>query len=160
MTDREEIEKEIDQHLNFIELVKSQLRGISYVQNKEILDKLKEFLGLKYYRVWMWEEDAWKCPYTSIKFKTAQDLPNLNLIVPDVEEPCWFLFQLWTLSGPPIYEGTIKQIEKITRQQNDLKYEYYIIPKDFRWLIAKDHKNEMIAIGEEVENKLDRLKNI
>jgi hypothetical protein len=70
--------------------------------------------------------------------------------VPDPQELVWFLFHMWTLSGPPVYEGTTVEIEKITKERNNLRC--YIIAKDFSWLVAKDHRNEVIAIGEKVEH--------
>lgn len=34
---------------------------------------------------------------------------------------------------------------------------YYVIAKDFSWLVAKSRRNEFIAIGEDVEKNLRRF---
>ena len=152
---KSELMQSVNEDRYLLELIKEQLRQIDDAQQRDVLDRLKQFLGVRHHRLWKWEE--LNRAYTSIQFEDPQSLPYLGQLVPDPQEPVWFLFHVWTLSGPPVYEGTIVEIGKIIKERNNLQC--YIIAKHFSWLVAKNHRNEVIAIGEEVERNLNQLSN-
>lgn len=149
------LKQSMDEDRHLLELIEKRLRQINYAKQRDVVDRLKQFLGLKHYGLWQWEE--LNRAYTSIQCKDSQSLPRLSQIVTNPQEPVWFLFDLMFLSGYPVYEGTIVEIEEITKERNNLRC--YIIAKDFSWLVAKNHRNEVIAIGEDVERNLNQLRN-
>ena len=82
---------------------------------------------------------------------------HLGQILPSTDKVAWFLVDLPLLSGRPIFEAEIGVIEEIVGKCRI--FEYYVIAKDFSWVVAKNRHDEIFVMGEVVETNYGKLKN-
>jgi hypothetical protein len=85
-----------------------------YGHEEGFFARLKRFLGRENMEdyVWMWEKP--NRPHTYVRFENLQDSPDLRKLTPNTQEPVWFVVEIWSLSGWPVYEGMLREIEEIT----------------------------------------------
>lgn len=140
---------ETNQIIGFIE----NLCGKSIVHDEIFYKKLKKILDMENIQdyQWLWRDKP-HCPHTTVNFESPKHIPQIVHLLPDKPIPIWFLVDISAyLSCWYVYNGTFAALENITKAYKFSQY--YIIAKDFSWLLRKTNK-EFIAIGEDVENKL------
>jgi len=129
------------------------LQELDYGLNNEIFQKIYKHLSV------LRESPAWIgfwSPLDSIPSSNWQIVLPLSQLVPKKDEVVWFMVDLPLLSLWPVFEGNIDIIEKVSNQCRLL--EYYVISKDFSWVIAKSRHDEIFVNGDEVERNLMKLK--
>jgi hypothetical protein len=90
-----------------------------------------------------------------VEFDKAIPIPSISRLLPDHPVPIWFHVDIdLLLSGWFLYDATFTNVEKILEKYKFSQY--YIAAKDFGWLIQKVDRR-LIAIGDEVENKLKQF---
>jgi len=104
-------------------------------------------------RQWSWED--FRTPAVMVEFPESNGYCYLNRIVPSIYEPLWFIAETVGSDCFPVYEGKIEDIQAIIEECP--AFEYYLVPKDFHWLVCENHHNVVFAIGAEVERQLREI---
>ena len=126
-------------------------RELPESQGEQIfLDALKHFVASGDRR-WWWED--FRQPSTTIKLEDAyRILPSL---VPDEAELVWFIAEDDQLPFFPVFESNVQSISQIVGECYG--FEYYIVQKQFEWLICENHHDTLFGIGKVVEMKIKAL---
>lgn len=101
-------------------------------------------------RRWWWE--SFSKPSESVHFTNGKGFEIITEIVPNKNEPVWFIAEEDQLPFYPIFECTPELIQKIIGEC--YSFEYYIIPKSKEWLLCETHHDFIVGIGESVTKKL------
>ncbi len=105
-------------------------------------------------RRWWWE--AFKLPSEYITYDEDSGFEKLVELVPDSKEEIWFMVEDDKLPHYPIYESSTENITKIIGEC--FAYEYYLIPKNKRWLLCETHHNSIVGVGKEVISKIEKAR--
>jgi hypothetical protein len=104
---------------------------------------------------WWWEN--FQQPYLKVLFPKQNGSEYLSRIVPDSDEMLWFIVGVAESEAISVYEGRIAELQSLIGECPF--FEYYIVPKDFRWLLCENHHNYIFAVGREVEHRLLLIEN-
>lgn len=137
--------KEVEAAIEFLELgavvtrVPSPQAEVLY---KELLDVFVEGGD----RRWWWE--SFKSESQSVTFDNGMGFQRLGEFVPNPKEILWLVVEDDQLPFYPIFEASTEDIQKIIGEC--FAFEYYLIPKNKRWLLCENHHNSVIGVGDEV----------
>lgn len=146
-TIKDEIE-EAKQELGFTD---SDIRLLPDAEGFQVLSTALNQFVASGDRRWWWED--FKLPASRVEFPDSSiGFQLLVKIVPSAEEKVWFIVEDDQLPFFPVYEANTTTIQAVIGEC--YHYEYYIVAKDFSWLICDTHHNEIIAIGQQVETNL------
>jgi hypothetical protein len=98
---------------------------------------------------WWWEHFS---SGTGVDFPAGDGWQHISEFVPDPGEHVWFIVEDDSLPFYPVYDAKASAIPAVIAECYG--FEYYIIPRDFRWLLCETHHNRMIGVGEILEDKL------
>lgn len=102
-------------------------------------------------RRWWWED--FRKPSASIKLQDAfRILPSL---VPDKAELVWFITEDDQLPFFPVFESNVQSVSQILGECYG--FEYYIVQKQFEWLLCENHHDTLFGIGKVVEVRMKEL---
>jgi hypothetical protein len=101
-------------------------------------------------RTWWWE--AFRFPATSVYFDDGKGWERLTQLVPSASEKVWFIVGEDGSRYGPVYETSTEVVQQVLGEC--YPFEYYLVAKDFSWLIGENHHDVMFAIGELVEANL------
>lgn len=110
---------------------------------------LQQFVGPEHRR-WWWE--AFLEPGVSVPFSAGDGWRKLPSIVPNPTEPVWFIAEDDQLPQYPVFEMSAEVATRIIGECYG--FEYYLVAKDFSWLICETHHNVVCAVGTAVEGRL------
>jgi hypothetical protein len=146
----DEITQEIEEARKTLGLSESDLRllpdeeGISVYKTAE--QRFVKTSGL----TWWWED--FRFPVTSVCFHDGKGWERLIELVPSVNEKIWFIAGEDGSRYGPVYEASTQIIQQVIGEC--YCFEYYLVAKDWSWLIGENHHDVVFAIGEPVESKL------
>ena len=103
---------------------------------------------------WWW--DNFRENYSSLYFENGKGFLKLNEICPDPKENVWFVAESSALPFFPVYDGTVEAIQRVLGECH--AFEYYLINKDYRWLVCENHHDVVFAVGSPVKERLEQLK--
>jgi hypothetical protein len=103
---------------------------------------LHRFTGGKDGR-WWWEH--FTMPRTSVHFSDGLGFKRISRLVPNVDERVWFVAEDDQLPYFPVYESTPSIIQSLIGECYG--FEYYLIAKDFSWLLCETHHNTVVGLG-------------
>lgn len=146
-----QITEEIENAINLLKLSTSVKRVDASDEEELFYDLLNTFVEGGDRR-WWWE--AFKAP--SDFFCPESGYEELTSLVPDRNEKVWFVVEDDQLPNYPIYEASTEQIVKIIGEC--FAYEYYLVPKDKRWLLCETHHKSIVGVGKEVLHKIEKAK--
>jgi hypothetical protein len=101
-------------------------------------------------RQWWWE--SFHKPYTFASFESGDGWRYIPQITPDPNELVWFIAEESRLPHYPIFETSPLIASKIIGECYG--FEYYLVSKDYSWLVCENHHNMVFAVGDEVEARL------
>lgn len=104
-------------------------------------------------RRWWWED--FRFPSTSVHFSDQKGFERIGEVVPSKREKVWFIVEEDQLPFYPVYEATPEAIQAVIGECYG--FEYYLIAKDLKWLVCETHHDGLIAIGTEVEKRLQQF---
>ena len=76
-------------------------------------------------------------------------------LVPDKAELVWFIAEDDQLPFYPVYESNVQSIPQIVGKCYG--FEYYIVQKQFDWLLCDNHHDTLIGVGKAVEMRIKAL---
>ena len=101
-------------------------------------------------RRWWWE--SFKRSPVSHKFAGGDGWRRLPELVPDPNEPVWFIAEENALPFYPVFELTPADASTILGECYG--FEFYLMPKNYSWLLCENHHNTVFALGEPVSSRL------
>lgn len=101
-------------------------------------------------RRWWWED--FRLSGKSVSYDDGQGWRRVPRIAPHADELVWFIAEDNSLSQYPVFETTPKVASLVIGECYG--FEYYLIAKDFSWLLCETHHNVMCAVGAPVEVRL------
>jgi hypothetical protein len=102
-------------------------------------------------RRWWWED--FREQATSVMFESGDGWRHIAKIVLDPDELVWFVAEENQLPHYPVFETTPRIASQVIGECYG--FEYYLIAKDFRWLLCETHHNRLLAIGFPVQERLE-----
>jgi len=144
------ITTEIQKATEVLNFKESDIRLLASGESRPLyFDLLKTFVHGKDRR-WWWEDFVEKAE----SFQPNENNGYLRIpsLVPDPLEVVWFVVEECSLDHYPIYETTPSVATKVIGECYG--FEYYLIPKDRRWLLCENHHNRLIGLGDSVVQKL------
>ncbi|MDR2212928.1 MAG: hypothetical protein LBE21_04810 [Pseudomonadales bacterium] len=104
---------------------------------------------------WWWEALREPVAYMNPPLDT---LATLKALV-NSDEPVWFVVEADSPKKQGnfwLYESTIEPICAVLQALPFV--EYYVVARKMQWLICENHHNQLIASGEPMASKLERLR--
>jgi hypothetical protein len=101
-------------------------------------------------RRWWWED--FREPGTSVMFEDGDGWKLMPEFVPNPDEVVWFIAEEDQLPHNPVFETTPRIASKIIGECYG--FEFYLIAKNFDWLLCETHHNRVCAVGPAVEQRL------
>ncbi len=92
---------------------------------------------------WWWE--AFRMPTTARQFTDGRGFERLTEIVPDPGQTVWLVVEEASTRGFGVFEATVEASQSVVGEC--AAFEYYLISKDFGWLVCENHHDVMIASG-------------
>lgn len=137
-----EVTTEIETAITTLELDKSIISKIEPQYNSQLYYELLAFFVKGNDRRWWWE--AFK---SSFSFKRLDYPPNnFSEIIPDLTRKVWLMIEDDQEPYYPIYDVDPTYICNILNEC--FGFEYYIIDKDYKWLLCENHHGSLIGVGD------------
>jgi hypothetical protein len=133
--------------------VRERVRRVSDAEAERVnLDLLDTFV-VGGDRRWWWE--AFRGPTAARVFDDGSAFRRLVELVPNAMEECWFVVEDDDAPFYPVWEATPADAAHVIGEC--FAFEYYIVPKDKRWLLCENHHNRVVGVGEEVISAMQAL---
>ncbi len=104
-------------------------------------------------RLWLWE--GFKGEHFALPLDEPGGWHWLSRLVPP-DEQVWLLAEDWDgqkLEGNYwLFRGRVGAIGAVLREL--FAFEYYIVAKDFQWLLCETHHNMLIGVGTHITERL------
>jgi hypothetical protein len=100
---------------------------------------------------WWWEHFA---SDTGVQFLNGDGWRYIPDMVPDPNEQMWFIAEDSQLPFFPVYETTPALVPSVIAECHG--FEFYMIQKDFEWLLCRNHHDFIVGVGHFVEEKLKK----
>jgi hypothetical protein len=97
---------------------------------------------------WWWEHFP---KSESAHLPNGAALQRLLEVVPDPDERVWFIAEDFVAPQYSVWEATVRDIQATLLECYG--FEYYLVQKDFRWLVCENHHEMLIGVGDEVEER-------
>jgi hypothetical protein len=146
-----ELTDEIDRAVEFLQLtgsVKRLPRAEVEDVNRQVLARFADGNRLR----WWWEAFT---ESQSAVFDDGLGYQRISMLVPDAGERCWFIVESQASSSYPVYEASPEEIASILGEC--FFFEYYIVPKDYSWLVCENHHGVVIGCGEPVGSRIKAM---
>jgi len=98
---------------------------------------------------WWWEHFPVS---TGVHFEAGDGWRQLSRLVPNPDERVWLIAEDEGLPGYSVWTARVRDIAAVLGECP--AFEYYLVQPEFRWLLCENHHNVLIAVGEEVEERL------
>jgi len=142
--------QEIERAVATLQLPAGALEHLSPRQSEAVyFAALRHFVSSEDRR-WWWE--AFRNPGTTASFESSDGWRHIARIVPDPDEPVWFIAEENQLPHYPVFATTPKIASAIIGQC--YAFEYYLVAKNLSWLLCENHHNVMHAVGRAIEQSL------
>ena len=122
-------------------------------ESVKLYQKLRQRFCTSPEAYWWWE--SFREEHSSLYFENGKGFLKLIEICPDPEEKVWFVAESSTFPSFPVYQGTVEAIQRVSGECHP--FEYYLINKDYRWLVCENHHDLVFAVGSPVKERLEQL---
>jgi hypothetical protein len=112
-------------------------------------EALKQFVSSGDRR-WWWE--AFDRPCSSAAFESGDGWRHIPQIAPNPDELVWFIAEDSQLPHYPVFETSPRVASQVIGECYG--FEYYLVSKDYSWLVCETHHNVVFVIGDAVEARL------
>jgi hypothetical protein len=146
----ESIVTEIDRALKTLQLPADAMRLLDDVSGDEVYQSALAHFVSTGDRRWWWE--AFRERSVSVVFKAGDGWSKIPDIAPKQDEQVWFIAEDDKLPQFPVFETSAAIASRVLGECYG--FEYYLVAKDFSWLLCETHHNVVIAVGSPVEQRL------
>ncbi|PWK80068.1 hypothetical protein LX99_00532 [Mucilaginibacter oryzae] len=136
-----EVAREIEDAIAILNLSADIVSKIDYQHNEALYYELLAYFVDGRDRRWWWE--AFKSSFSFNDFEYPPD--HLKRIIPNLERKVWLMIEDVQEKFYPIYDVDPNYIPDILN--NCFHFEYYIIDKDYDWLLCENHHRHVIGVG-------------
>lgn len=98
---------------------------------------------------WWWEHFP---ASTGVYFTQGDGPQHLTKFVPDANERVWFIAEDFVSPEYSLWEASVQDVQAVLAECHG--FEFSLIQQQWRWLICENHHNVMVAVGAEVEARL------
>lgn len=98
---------------------------------------------------WWWEHFS---SDVAVDFPAGDGWQHITEFIPDAQEHVWFIVEDDSLPFYPVYDATPFAIRGVIAECYG--FEYYIVQREFQWLLCETHHNRMVGVGGAVEERL------
>jgi hypothetical protein len=145
-----QVKNEIQSAIQRLGLTDSDIRLLADEEGSRVFNEALSYFVVSGKRCWWWED--FRFPNTSVRFTDSAGFTYIEKIVPNKTEKVWFIVEDDQLPLSPVYDASPETIQTVIGECYD--FEYYLVAKDLSWLICETHHDMVIAIGQEIEEKL------
>lgn len=144
-----EVVQEISAALTLLNISSSNFRLLDDEEAREIYSSALQHFVSSGDRRWWWED--FRMP--SFRFKSFDYPPDhIEELLPETRSTVWLIVEDDKEVFYPVFE--VKTISNISKVLNEcFGFEYYIIEKNYQWLLCENHHNQLIGIGNLLRNK-------
>jgi len=144
-----EVVQEISAALGLLNIPTSSFRLLDDMDGEKIYNSALQNFVLSGDRRWWWED--FRMP--SFRFKSFDYPPDhIEEVLPDTQSSVWLIVEDDREAFYPVFE--VKNISDIGRVLNEcFGFEYYIIEKNYQWLLCETHHKQLIGIGDILRSK-------
>ncbi|THF71098.1 hypothetical protein E7T06_04655 [Deinococcus sp. Arct2-2] len=107
-------------------------------------------------QMWLWEGLKGRAEVLQVEHNNG---PDYLAQILSAEERVWFIAEDWEGNKKSgnfwIFEGRVAAIISVPNEIH--AFEYYLVAKDFSWLICENHHNQMLGIGKPIEERIHKL---
>lgn len=132
------VDGEIMNALKNLDLPSSELRRCGDGEAAAVLSKATETFVRDNPRAW-WL--SLKTPFKSVAYDQGNAYEHLEEYLPADENRCWFIAEN-DGNVLPVFEGTLTSVKRLLEEC--CFFEYYLVGKNFDWLIIENDHNELI----------------
>jgi hypothetical protein len=136
---RNQIEEELDKALDSLRLPIEAFRKCAPEQAKRIVKIAMDTFVINNPRAW-WM--SLKHPYESFDYSDGFGFEDLIRHVPEGNEKCWFVPETEE-EYAPVFDVNVNCISRVLGEC--YVFEYYLVGKQFDWLIAENDHNQVIV---------------
>jgi hypothetical protein len=104
-------------------------------------------------RRWWWED--FRNPGVSAQFASSDGWRRIPEIVPNADEVVWFIAEEDQLPHFPVFETTPRIVCQIIGECYG--FEFYLVAKNYDWLVCETHHGVVHALGSPVEERLAQI---
>jgi len=144
MSNMDTVVEEIGRAASALQIAQEKLRLLSPDEGKGVYLSALEYFVAGGDRRWWWE--SFRSPGVTKRFEAGDGWRQLLRVVPDPSATVWFIAEDVQLPYYPVYETTTEIAVQVIGECYG--FEYYLIAKDFSWLLCETHHNNVCAIGE------------
>lgn len=101
---------------------------------------------------WWWEHFK---SGISVDFPSGDGWRHIPEFVPNACEHVLFIVEDDSLPFYPVYDATPFAITEVIGECYG--FEYYLVERNFQWLLCENHHNRMIGLGKVVEDRMRRV---
>jgi len=144
---------EIEEAIRRLNVSSQELRRLRSAEARWVFDSAETRFVRSDGRQWWWED--FKMPAAWREFPACDGYRFLNKVLPSLDDPVWFIIETDDKDSVAVYEGRVSNVQEILGEC--YAFEYYLVAKDFSWLVCENHHNVVFAIGPEVEKRLHEI---
>jgi hypothetical protein len=145
------VKAEIQRAIERLGLSEREIALLQQEEGKSVYLRARSHFATSATKPWWWED--FRFPTKSIQCTNQSGFEYLTRIVPNQKEKVWFIAGDSQATFIPVYEAKPEAIQNLLGEC--FGFEYYLIAKDFSWLICENHHDLLIVIGDEVGRKLN-----
>jgi hypothetical protein len=143
---------EVDSAIQRLQLPSHVCRRLTDADARPVFERvLNSFVGGDDRR-WWWE--AFTGEPVSRRVNDGWRL--LTQLVPDPDQPVWFIVEDDQLPSYPVYEATPTAIERVIGECVGF-FEYYLVAKDMSWLLCENHHDHLVGVGSPITSRLTQF---
>jgi hypothetical protein len=139
ITMRNEIEKELDKALGDLRVPPEAFRKCAPDQAKGIVERARDRFVFNNPRAW-WM--SLKHPYESFNYSDGFGFEDLIRHIPEGNEKCWFVSET-EKEYAPVFDVNVNWTSRVLGEC--FSFEYYLVGKQFDWLITENDHNQVIV---------------
>ena len=141
---------EISTAVKTLRLPSEAMKQLPFTESERIYFSALEHFVRSGDRRWWWED--FREPGISAMFKAGDGWQHMPELAPNPDELVWFIAEEDQLPHYPVFETTPRVASKIIGECYG--FEFYLIAKNFEWLLCETHHNRVYAVGSPVEQRL------
>lgn len=124
----------------------------------DILDQFTVSGGADQDRLWLWD-DLKEQPVV-LRLRSAVEALEVLAAVLPARQPVWFVAEAATgtkgVGSFWVYEADTDGVVEVLAEHS--LFEYYVVDRKLRWLVAENHHGALMAVGEPVASALRELR--
>lgn len=153
MTNSRTVRDEIVAALESLGAKPSDFRELSSVAAAQVRAKIEGTFVNARASGWWWEH--FRLPTAIARFDDQKAFTRICEVVAKPDEPVWFVAEESRLRCNPVFAATPRLIMDVIGECNG--FEYYLVAKDYSWLLCETHHDAMIAIGDAMRPRLTAI---